>query len=799
MPRAPIIYLPVEFQAREFESKCLLAAVLAERGYSVVLGQQWMLYANMDRVPPGVFLFKSFNKIHQAAMKLARQSGHRVVILEEELLAQTEEQAIAGMCAEGIFDLSDLILANGKFEHDILKRLGGGKGRIEITGNGRIDILKPALQSIFQDEVDAIKAKHGEFVLINTNFSIRNSIWQNLEQVTQIQIQAGFVRPGDPDSVKRWEEYVAFEDRNIKAMHAAIRELARRRPQQKIVVRPHPGEDLKRWDGLYSDFPNVAVIREGAHIPWTLASRVLLHSSCTTGFEAKVAGKIAFSLLPVRDWISNSILSNHVNLAFENPADIVAQTEKILDGVPPPAHAPSIDVGNYIWNWSDKDGTARVAGLLVEGLAAPAPIELPALQGVTMNDKMREKFNVSLERCTEILKRIAKAAGNREKLNIHSVGEGLFFVSKHAIAMNTSTPNKFDPAALLADMQNAVQARNFEGAYASFKKNFGDAHRYPDLCFLAGIAVSELGKYELALQYFQQATAAAGKTVNYNYAFSLARTYEKLKDYENAWRYAQLAYQMVPVEPNFFGLYRHLCSLTKRKAPEHWLVIGCSHVRYFRYMQINQPKFFGSDVHLECYEFGGATAYGLGNPNSDSGALKTTQQLRQQMTAADRVLINFGEIDCRRAAWKAASISGRPIEEHIAESAAHLDAYVEREILPFNRNVLVIGAKPQIIADNDFYRNSLEDERTIFRPLAEREKVTLAFNAQLRAFAGRRNLDYTDIDDVLLSEPSRRDFFDRAFWDSFTDDTHGNVDFFAGLYFERLQKFIGKKAKAAGN
>src|SRR5581483_3125562 len=130
-----------------------------------------MLYANIEHVPAGVFLFKSFNKIHQSAMKLARQAGHRVVSLEEELLAQTQEQAIAGMCTEGIFGLSDLILANGKFEHDILKRLGGGRERIEITGNGRIDILKPALQSIYRDEVNAIKAKHGDFVLVNTNFS----------------------------------------------------------------------------------------------------------------------------------------------------------------------------------------------------------------------------------------------------------------------------------------------------------------------------------------------------------------------------------------------------------------------------------------------------------------------------------------------------------------------------------------------------------------------------------------------------------------------------------------------------
>src|SRR5262245_43768962 len=96
---------------------------------------------------------------------------------------------------------------------------------------------------------------------------------------------------------------------------------------------------------------------------------------------------------------------------------------------------------------------------------------------------------------------------------------------------------------------------------------------------------------------------------------------------------------------------------------------------------------------------------------------------------------NFGEIDCRRAAWKAAETSRRTIDEAIADSVAHLRAYVEREILPYNKNVILVGAKPQIIGDNDFYKGSLIDERIIFKPLEDREKVTLNFNRQLRGFA----------------------------------------------------------------
>ena len=137
----------------------------------------------------------------------------------------------------------------------------------------------------------------------------------------------------------------------------------------------------------------------------------------------------------------------------------------------------------------------------------------------------------------------------------------------------------------------------------------------------------------------------------------------------------------------------------------------------------------------------------------------------------------------------------RPIEQTIADSAGHLETYVRREILPHNDNVLILGAKPQIIGDEDFYRNSLEDERTIFKPLPERERVTRMFNDLLRQSAARLDLDYADIDHVLNDEASRQRFFSRVFWDTYTDDTHGNADTFGELYCERLKPFIGARRR----
>ena len=773
----------------EFDSKVLLGATLAQRGYTSVLGQQWLLYESITRLPPGVMLFKSFNKYHQSAMAQARRSGYRVVILDEELLAQTEVKAIEALCTEGIFEWPDLMLTDGKFEHDILKRLSAGKNRIEITGNGRIDLLKPALRPLFQKEIDDIVTRHGDFVLVNTNFSILNSMWQSVEQVTQIQLHAGFIKPNDPASKQMWQDYLDFEHANRSAMHIAIRELARRRPQQPIIVRPHPGEELKHWDGLFDEHPNVKIIREGPHVPWTMACRLLLHTSCTTGFEAHVAGKVALSLVPRPSWITSSLISNHVNPTFADPLALVSAVETVLDGGAAPLPEPhTTSPEYYVWNYASNRAMDRIADLLVEDLPRPSSLTLTALQAAPRDSNLRAKFEVSLEQCKNLFQRVCETCGITEKVDVQELGESLFVVAP-AAQIRIAAPRKLDKAHIRAAIDAELRVRHFKNAYEIFKLNFGEAHRHSELCFLAGVACFEMGKYPLALQYFQQATLPDSNVVNLNIAYMLARTHQKLGEFEIARQYADLAYKMGPAALNFFNLLKELSAQTGKRPPKHWIVIGCSHVRYFRYMQVNQPRFFDGSVHLECYEFAGATAFGLANRESVSGAQKGTRELRQNIQNADRVIINFGEIDCRRAAWKAAEMSGRTIDETIVDSAVSLQAYIEHEILPYNKNIILVGAKPQIIGDDDFYKNSLADDRTIFKPLEEREKVTSNFNRQLRDFAGKLKVDYIDLDDELRDERSRQNFFDQAFWDTYADDTHGNVDYFARLYFERLKPF----------
>jgi hypothetical protein len=64
------------------------------------------------------------------------------------------------------------------------------------------------------------------------------------------------------------------------------------------VLRPHPSENLTFYKQAFASFKNVAVTRDENVLPWIRAAKLVVHSNCTTGIEAVLAGRPVVNLLP---------------------------------------------------------------------------------------------------------------------------------------------------------------------------------------------------------------------------------------------------------------------------------------------------------------------------------------------------------------------------------------------------------------------------------------------------------------------------------------------------------------------
>jgi surface carbohydrate biosynthesis protein len=424
-----IVYLPIEFGSREFDAKALLATVLASRGYSVAIGTQRTLLHYIKFLPPGIILFKSFNNFHHLSMRMGRKYHNKVVVLEEELLTHIEKRAIGNYCTKDIFTLVDEIYANSEHEKAVLAEFSGGAVPIHVTGNARVDLLKPKYRDFFKRNIDAVRARFGDFVLINTNFGTVNSMW-GMERVKEVHVECGFVNPDDPESLKAWNDQVEFEHLNRAAMLTVIEELSRRRPNQKIVVRPHPNEALQHWDGVF-DTPNISVVREGSHLPWTLASQLLLHTSCTTGFEAHVAGKVAMSLITKPNWITQSFISNRLNPVFTDPLEMADAADSYLNGGAVPSGTLSVaEAERYIWNIGDNAAVERLADLLTRDLPRPTgTVPFPRVPPSPISDEQKNKFGLTFQDCAGVFTRLIPIVGGERKLRFDDVGNNIYYLS----------------------------------------------------------------------------------------------------------------------------------------------------------------------------------------------------------------------------------------------------------------------------------------------------------------------------------------------------------------------------------
>jgi hypothetical protein len=172
-------------------------------------------------------------------------------------------------------------------------------------------------------------------------------------------------------------------------------------------------------------------------VPWTLACKMLLHTSCTTGFEAAVAGKMSMSLVPLQSWLTESFISNRLNPVFADPIAMVDAVEAYLDHGQTPAAGPSHlspgEAADFVWNISDKNSAQRLSALLTKDLPSPrGKVPLPPLVPYDRGETQKRKFTVSLEECGDVLARILGIIGKGQPFGVDQVGDSLFYLSPAA-------------------------------------------------------------------------------------------------------------------------------------------------------------------------------------------------------------------------------------------------------------------------------------------------------------------------------------------------------------------------------
>jgi surface carbohydrate biosynthesis protein len=326
--------LPIESNVRELEAKALLACVAAERGFAVVLMRIADFGRVVPQVPPAVVLHKDV--IGKELIDLARAAGHVAVALDEEGLVQRDpDDYLLRRVSVDALERCARFLAWGEVHRStLLRKLPSFGDRVVPTGSSRFDLLRPELRELYRAPAELLTQRHGPFVMVNSNFGTAN------HRLGPDYVRRHWGKGGwssGPGREQLLDRIVRLQSTLLEEFTRAVAALAEEMGDDcSVVVRPHPSEDHSTWRDRLQGVPNVSVQHEGPVLPWLLASRALVHNSCTTGIEATLLDRPTFAYLPVRDEPVESGLPNDVSTKVLSCSDLVDAVRGAVRGRPAP-------------------------------------------------------------------------------------------------------------------------------------------------------------------------------------------------------------------------------------------------------------------------------------------------------------------------------------------------------------------------------------------------------------------------------------------------------------------------------
>lgn len=321
--------MPVENQVREMDAKILLSCVAAERGYPVLIGSRAYIHFKTASVPRGVYMAKSMKTRSDRMFKILNQLGHDILAWDEEGLLREPDAVYHRwrLSAVAMRRIARLITW-GEDNARAFRSFSGYSGTpITVTGNPRIDLLRPELREFYRPESEVIRQRYGNFILINTNFSKVNHYYSELGELKQA---AEGRKPGktDPYDAGKGRHKIAIFEHFQKMLPAFCDAFA----DYTIILRPHPSESHQTWKEIAKDHRNLVITNEGNVHPWLMAAKVVVANGCTTLVESAILGTAGVNFEPVTVDEYDFPITRDVSRRVFTLEELLATVRDVVDG-----------------------------------------------------------------------------------------------------------------------------------------------------------------------------------------------------------------------------------------------------------------------------------------------------------------------------------------------------------------------------------------------------------------------------------------------------------------------------------
>lgn len=328
----------MEVKAREFEAKILLSCFAAEQGYGALLVHKFPEEL-LKYLPIGIYIEKDIAAHRLKILQNIYKYKMKIVCLDEEALLQERnipsraKRFATFRYSNETLELTDQVLAWGGNHKGILSDFyPNSDHKINITGNPRMDLLRPEFIKLNKAKSTFLKKKWGPYIFMPSAFSGAiniNGLDFLLNQFIAFNSTIG--KDTTDSELNFFKKGIEHSKRNLEKFSKAIIKIAESFKKYNIIIRPHPQDDPNYWNNLTKELNNVHVIYSHTVKDWIMGCEVMIHNNCTSGLEGYILQKSVIQYSPYEDEKMDRNIENAESFKVKTEDDLLLTLSKILN------------------------------------------------------------------------------------------------------------------------------------------------------------------------------------------------------------------------------------------------------------------------------------------------------------------------------------------------------------------------------------------------------------------------------------------------------------------------------------
>ena len=303
------LIIPIEIKNREIDGAVCLASEALKMKWRVIIGQKQQIWPFVKSFPNSFFFLKSIVPSDKQQLELIKNSNHLVSSLDiEGLFLGKEPLGIVRRFSKKTIKLSDIIFYWGNYQyHRVEKIFPEVKKKSYITGSPIIDNWKISNKK-------KLSNKNNKVILVSMNFARSDPKLSKVKYLVEKKTLGNLKLTKEQSNIFN-SEY-KLKKVSFKKFIEMTEFLAKKFENYKIVVRPHPEENVERYNFL-KKYSNVLVDNKSDRITQLKESSIFIHFNSTMSVQAKYFNNKVIMYNPIRNKNLLNVLRELDDLLFE--------------------------------------------------------------------------------------------------------------------------------------------------------------------------------------------------------------------------------------------------------------------------------------------------------------------------------------------------------------------------------------------------------------------------------------------------------------------------------------------------